>query len=76
MHLHLDHVCGEFSSGSMHGNHIHGIAPLSEFQTNAETRLTNFRESYTDAFVLRRKEYESLSNRRGQNLYHLQLKIC
>jgi transposase len=68
-HLRVDHGQDEFVRGLAHVNGIEG------FWGYAKTRLARFRGINKQTFYLHLKECEFRFNHRGQNLYHLLLKI-
>ncbi len=68
-HLRVDHGQDEFVRGRAHVNGIEG------FWGYAKTRLARFRGINKQRFYLHLKECEFRFNHRGQNLYHLLLKI-
>ena len=69
-HFRVNHADGEFSKGD--GNHINGI---ESFWGYAKTRLAKLRGFPKENFEIHLKECEFRFNHRGQNLYHLLLKI-
>ena len=69
-HFRVKHGDNEFSSGN--GNHINGI---ESFWGYAKHRLTKFKGVSKDTFELYLKETEFRFNHRGQNLYHVLLKM-
>ncbi|MCA9501330.1 MAG: IS1595 family transposase [Nitrospirales bacterium] len=68
-HLRVDHGKDEFVRGRVHVNGIEG------FWGFAKTRLLRFRGIHKGTFYLHLKECEFRFNHRGQNLYHLLLKV-
>lgn len=69
-HFRVNHDHNEFSSGN--GNHINGI---ESFWGYTKHRLTKFKGIPKYLFELHLKESEFRSNHRGQNLYHILLRI-
>ena len=69
-HFRVYHGDNEFSSGC--GNHINGIESFWGF---AKHRLVKFKGIPKDLFELYLKETEFRFNHRGQNLYHILLKL-
>jgi transposase len=63
----------EFSSRTVRGNHINGI---EGFWGYAKTRMSRFRGMHPSTFYLHLKECEFRYNHRGQDLYHVLLKLC
>ena len=72
-HLRVDHGRNEFSSRRVRGNHINGI---EGFWGYAKTRLSRFRGMHPQSFLFHLKECEFRFNHRGQNLYHVLLRLC
>lgn len=68
-HLRVDHGKDEFVRGRAHVNGIEGVWGY------AKTRLLRFRGITNRTFYLHLKECEFRFNHRGQNLYHLLLKV-
>ncbi len=68
-HLRVDHGRDEFVRGRVHVNGIEG------FWGFAKARLLRFRGIHQSTFYLHLKECEFRFNHRGQNLYHLLLKV-
>ncbi len=69
-HFRVNHGDNEFSSGC--GNHINGIESFWGF---AKHRLVKFKGIPKDLFELYLKETEFRFNHRGQDLYHILLKL-
>ena len=69
-HFRVNHAQNEFSSGN--GNHINGIESFWGF---AKHRLIKFKGIPKDKFEIYLKENEFRFNHRGQNLYHVLLKL-
>lgn len=72
-HLRVDHGKGEFAAKADRTNHINGI---EGFWGYAKTRLARFRGMHPNTFYFHLKECEFRFNHRGQNLYHVLLKLC
>ena len=68
-HLRVDHSQNEFARGNSHINGIEGFWGFSK------SRLTRFKGLPKSTFYLHLKECEFRFNFKGQNLYHLILKI-
>ena len=69
-HFRVNHGDNEFSSGC--GNHINGIESFWGF---AKHRIVKFKGIQKDLFELYLKETEFRFNHRGQDLYHILLKL-
>jgi len=69
-HFRVNHGNNEFSKGD--GKHINGI---ESFWGYAKHRLYKFKGIKNDKFYFHLKETEFRFNSRGQNLYHILLKI-
>lgn len=72
-HLRVDHSRSEFSSRRVRGNHINGI---EGFWGYAKSRLSRFRGMHPQTFPFHLKECEFRFNHRGQNQYHVLLRLC
>jgi transposase len=72
-HLRVDHGRNEFSSRHIRGNHINGI---EGFWGYAKTRMARSRGMHPHTFYFHLKECEFRFNHRGQNLYHVLLRLC
>ncbi|MDH4225959.1 MAG: IS1595 family transposase [Deltaproteobacteria bacterium] len=68
-HLRVDHGQNEFARGNTHINGIEGFWGITK------TRLAKFRGMSKSTFHLHLKECEFRYNNRGENLYHLILKL-
>lgn len=72
-HLRVDRAKSELSSRKVKGNHINGIGG---FRGYATTRMSRSRVMHPHALLFHLKVCEFRFNHRGQDLYHVLLRLC